>query len=156
MVQNFHIAGIPQLALGRSQLTLNNHFSAGVRQIHLRTLDRLNFTGHTIHYITTFTFGNGDCVMENLAVIVNNSVFRTRIINHLVITSDKQLFANRMDNLIVIFVFGNYLSVDTRNLRQLNCSEDVRVRSGSHKGFSRLGENYLGAMDITLVTIFIL
>ena len=96
-------------------------------------------------------------MMENLFIIIDNGVLRTRIINHLVITSDEQLFANRMNNIgvFIILIFSNNLYINTRNGRQLNSAEDITTLGTSHKTLSRLGEYDLGAMDITLITIFI-
>ena len=57
---------------------------------------------------------------------------------------------------IFIIIFSNYLDINTRNLRKFNCTENKTALRGSHKCFSRLRENNLWTMNITLITIFIL
>ena len=96
-------------------------------------------------------------MMENLFIIIDNGVLRTRIINHLVITSDEQLFANRMNNIgvFIILIFSNNLYINAGNRRQLNSAEDITTLGAGHKTLSRLGEHDLGTMDITLIAIFI-
>ena len=95
--------------------------------------------------------------MENLFVIIDNGVLRARIINHLVITSDEQLFANRMNNIgvFIILIFSNNLYINAGNRRQLNSAEDITTLGTGHKTLSRLGEYDLGAMNITLIAIFV-
>ena len=82
-------------------------------------------------------------------------MFRTRIINHLVIASNKKFFTNRMMSSIFIIIFSNYLNIDTRNLRKFNCTENKTALGRCYKCFSRLRENNLRSMNITLITIFI-
>ena len=94
--------------------------------------------------------------MSNLIIIIDNSVLRTRIINHLVITSDKQLFAHRMDSAIFVLILSDYLNIDAGNLRQLNRTEHIAALGGAHKALSGLGEHNLGTMDVALVAIFVL
>ena len=96
-------------------------------------------------------------MMENLFVIIDNGVLRARIINHLVIASDEQLFANRMNNIgiFIILIFSNNLYINTRNRRQLNSAEDITTLGTGHKTLSRFRKHDLRAMDITLITIFI-
>ena len=96
-------------------------------------------------------------MMENLFIIIDNGVLRTRIINHLVITSNEQLFANRMNNIgvFIILIFSNNLYINTRNRRQLNSAEDITTLGAGHKTLSRFRKHDLGAMNITLITIFI-
>ena len=154
--QNLIVAGIPQLTLSLGQLTLDNNFSAGVRQIHRGALYSRNLAGQTIHNVAAFTFGNGNCVMSNLIIIVDNSMFRTRIINHLVVASDEQLFAHRMNSAIVILILSDYLNIDAGNLRQLNRTEHIAALGGAYEALSGLGEHNLGTMDVALVAIFIL
>ena len=93
--------------------------------------------------------------MHHLTIIVDDSVLRTRIVNHLIIASDEQFLTDRMLTLLVL-IAGNNLGVDTRDLGQLNSTEDVRTIRTLNESLSRLGEHNLGTMDITLVAIFIL
>ena len=94
--------------------------------------------------------------MKNLLIIINDSMLRTRIINHLFLTSDKKLFANRMNSTIIIRIFSNNLYINTRNRRKFNCTENITTFRRSYKIFSRLREHNFRTMNITLITIFIL
>ena len=120
VVQDSLVAGIPQLTLVFSQLTLDNNFGSGIGQVHSGTLDGLDDAGHAVHDIAAFALGNCDCVMHHLIIIGDNSVLGARVIDHLVITSDKQFLTNGMDNLITflidVLVFSNYLDVNAGNL----------------------------------------
>ena len=149
------ITRIPKIALTLTQLTLNNNLSARIGKIHRRTANSLNLAVHAVHYINTFTFRNSNCVMKNLFIIIDNCMLGTRIINHLIVASDKQLFTNRMDSAIIIGIFSNYLNINTGNLRQLNSAENITALGRSHKTFSRLREHNLGAVDVALIAIFI-
>ena len=82
-------------------------------------------------------------------------MFRTRIINHLVIASNKKFFTYRMMSSIFIVIFSNYLDINTRNLRKLNCTENKATLGRCYECFSRFRENNLRSMNITLITIFI-
>ena len=82
-------------------------------------------------------------------------MFRTRIINHLVIASNKKFFTYRMMSSIFIIIFSNYLNIDTRNFRKFNCTENKTALGRCYECFSRFRENNLRSMDITLITIFI-
>ena len=154
--QSIVITREPQITLLFSQFTLNNNLSSGVGQIHSRATHSINLTGQAVHHIATFAFGNSNCVMHQLAIIVNNCVFGARIINHLVITSNEHLFANRMVSAIFVLIFSNNLYIQTRNGRQFHCSENITTLGASYESFSRLREHHFGAVDITLITIFIL
>ena len=157
IIENSLIAGEPQITLAVAQLTLNNHLSSGVGQEHSGALYSCNLASQTIHYITTLTLGDCDSVMENLLVIIDNGMLRTRIINHLVITSNEQLLTNRVNNLwvFIILILGNYLYINTRNGRQLNGAENITTLGTGHKTLSRLGEHHFGTVNITLITIFV-
>ena len=150
------ITGEPQFTLMRAQLTLNNDFSTRIRQIHCRTFNSFNLTIKTIHHIDAFAFWNSNSMMKNLLIIINDSMLRTRIINHLFLTSDKKLFANRMNSTIIIRIFSNNLYINTRNRRKFNCTENITTFRRSYKIFSRLREHNFRTMNITLITIFIL
>ena len=149
------ITRIPQIALTLAQFTLNNNFHTRIRKIHRGTADCLNFAIHAIHYINAFAVRDSNRMMKNLFIVIDNCMLRTRIVNHLIIASDKQLFANRMNSAVIISVFGNYLNINTRNLRQLNSTENKSALGRSHETFSRLREYNLGTMDITLITILV-
>ena len=82
-------------------------------------------------------------------------MFRTRIINHLVIASNEKFFTNRMMSSIFIIIFSNYLNINTRNLRKFNRTEDKATLGRCYECFSRFRENNLRSMNITLITIFI-
>ena len=82
-------------------------------------------------------------------------MLRPRIINHLVIASNKKFFTNRMMSSIFIIILSNYLNIDTRNLRKFNCTENKSTLGRCYKCFSRLREHNLRSMNITLITIFI-
>ena len=150
------ITRIPQITLTLAQLTLNNNFHTRIRKIHRGTANCLNFAIHAIHYINTFAVRDSNRMMKNLFIVIDNCMLRTRIINHLVIASNKQLFTNRMNSAVIISVFSNYLNINTRNLRQLNSTENKSALGRGHKTFSRLRKHNLGTMDITLITIFVL
>ena len=82
-------------------------------------------------------------------------MFRTRIINHLVIASNKKFFTNRMMSSIFIIIFSNYLNINTRNFGTFNCAENETILWRCYECFSRFSENNLWAMNITFITIFI-
>ena len=82
-------------------------------------------------------------------------MLRTRIINHLVIASNKKFFTNRMMSSIFIIIFSNYLDINTGNLRKFNCTENKAALGRCYECFSRFRENNLRSMNITLITIFI-
>ena len=149
------ITRIPQITLTLTQLTLNNNFHTRIRKIHRGTADCLNFAIHAIHYINAFAVRNSNRMMKNLFIVIDNCMLRTRIINHLIIASNKQLFTNRMNSAVIISVFSNYLDINTRNLRQLNSTENKSALGRGHKTFSRLREHNLGTVDITLIAILV-
>ena len=93
--------------------------------------------------------------MHQLIIITNNCMFRTRIINHLVIASNEKFFANRMMSSIFIIIFSNYFNINARNLRKLNCTENKTAFRRCYECFSRFREDNLWAMNITLIAIFI-
>ena len=82
-------------------------------------------------------------------------MLRTRIINHLVIASNKKFFTNRMMSSIFIIILSNYLNIDARNLRKFNRTENKAALGRCHECFSRFRENNLRSMNITLITVFI-
>ena len=83
------ITRIPQIALTLTQLTLNNNFHTRIRKIHRGTANCLNFAIHAVHYIDTFAVRDSNRMMKNLFIVIDNCMLRTRIINHLVIASNK-------------------------------------------------------------------
>ena len=83
-------------------------------------------------------------------------MFRTRIINHLVIASNKKFFTNRMMSSIFIIIFSNYLDINTGNLRKFNSTENKTALGRCYECFSRLREHNLRSMDITFIAVFIL
>ena len=94
--------------------------------------------------------------MHQLTIIVNNCVLGTRIINHLVMTSNEHFFANRMNHILIISIFSNNLYIQTRNRRQFHSTENITTLGRGYKSLSRLREHHFGTMDITLIAIFIL
>ena len=146
------------MALGFSQLTLNDNFSSGVRQIHCGTNNGLDFASHAVHDIATFALGNSNCMVHHLIIIRNDSVFGARIIDHLIVASNKQFFTDGVNLTIfaLILIFGDNLNINTGNLGQLNGTEDKTTLGGSYESFSGLREHHFRTMDITLIAIFIL
>ena len=155
MLKGVHIAGIPQFALTSSKFTLYYNLSSRIGQIHSRALDSSNFTGHAVHNIATFAFGNRNSMMSNLVIIINNRMLGTRVINHLGIASDKLLFAYGVNSAIFILIFSDYLNINTGNLRKFDSTENTTALGRAYESFSRLREYHSRTMDIALVAIFV-
>ena len=96
--------------------------------------------------------------MHHLAIIIDNCVFRSRIINHSILTSNEHFLTDRMNCLcfIIILIFSNYLYINTRNRRKLNRTEDETTLGTCYESLSRLGEYHFRSMYISLITILIL
>ena len=129
IIQNIFITRIPQSTLTASKLTFYYNLSARIGQIHRRPVNSLNFTSKAIHNIAAFALRNSDSMMHHLTIIRNNGVLGARIVNHLIVASNKKFLANRMYNLIALLIligiFSDYLCVNATNLRKLNSSKDI-------------------------------
>ena len=156
VLQNFHVARVEQSTLLSSQLTLNHNFLARVREIHLRTLDGLNLASQSVKNVATFALRDCNGMMHILAIILNHCVFRTRIVNHLLLASDEQLFTSRMLSTVFILICSDNLNVDTADRRKLQCAEDRAALRTLYESLSRLREHHGRTMDISLLTIFVL
>ena len=96
--------------------------------------------------------------MHIFTIILNHCMFRTRVINHLVITSNKQFFSDRMMNYFSVFFFiicGNYFYINTTDRGKFKSTENKSAFRGSYECFCRLRKYYCRAVNISLFTIFI-
>ena len=155
---DFCITRIHKVTFVICQLSLYHNLSSRVRKIHLRTFNCSNFTCQSIKNVAAFAFGNSNSVMHILTIILNHCVFRTRVINHLVVTSNKQLFSNRMMNIFSIFlfiIFSNYFYINTTNRREFKGTENQSALRSSYESLCRFREYHCRTMNISLFSIFI-
>ena len=93
--------------------------------------------------------------MDNSAIVGNEGVLGTRIVNHLVFASDKQFIAGLVLAGLVLIV-SNDLDIDAGNVGQFDGVTTDMAVAILHKALSGRGEHNLGAVNISLVAIFIL
>ena len=95
-------------------------------------------------------------MMHIFTIVLNHCVFRARIVNHLLLTSDEQLFTSRMLSAVFILVSCDNLNVNTADRRELQCAEDRAALRTLYESLSRLREHHVRTVDISLLTIFVL